>query len=165
MTNPWRYFSRTPPALGLAAAFAIAAALMMLGILVTDVNGAMAQQVIAPERALDLARDGQVMIIDIRRPDEWQKTGIPRGAERAMVRFDQGATNFLIRIAKLTNGDKTRPIALICAAGVRSKHASRLLQNRGYTQVMDISEGMLGNADGIGWLRRDLPVSRCENCE
>ena len=161
MTVPWRLFLRALPAPG----WAVAAALMMLVVLMAGMNGAMAQQIIAPEQALDMARDGQVTIIDIRRPDEWRKTGIPTGAERATVRFSQGAAVFLRRIAKLTNGDKTKPIALICAAGVRSKHASRLLRNRGYSQVMDISEGMLGNAKGIGWLGRDLPVSRCDGCE
>ncbi len=165
MTDPWRNFSRTLPALGLAVVFAAAAILMTLGYLATGLNGAMAQQIIAPARALEMARDGRVMIIDIRRPDEWRKTGIPSGAERATIRSIHGAVKFLGRVAKLTNGDKTTPIALICAAGVRSKHASRLLQNRGYTQVMDIREGMLGSANGIGWLRRDLPVSRCEDCE
>ena len=128
-------------------------------------NTAMAQVIIAPDQALQLARGGDITIIDIRRPDEWRKTGIPLGAERATVRFNRGANSFLRRIAQLTGGDKTKRIALICAAGVRSKHAIRWLSNRGYTQVLDISEGVQGNHRGVGWLARDLPVNACEDCK
>jgi len=123
-----------------------------------------AQQIVAPGDALAMARAGQVTIIDIRRPDEWRDTGIPQGAKRATVQFSRGTSKFLARIAKLTGGDKSQPIALICAGGVRSKHASRLLKNRGYTQVLDVSEGMLGNQHGAGWLRRGLPVRPCTDC-
>jgi rhodanese-related sulfurtransferase len=127
--------------------------------------GAFAQTIVSPEQALRLARGGQVTIIDIRRPDEWRQTGLPTGAERATVRFSRGPNEFLRRIAALTKGDKSRPIALICAAGVRSGYASKLLASRGYTQVMDISEGMLGNGKGAGWLARDLPISSCKDCQ
>ncbi|MDA1100918.1 MAG: rhodanese-like domain-containing protein [Proteobacteria bacterium] len=166
MMVPWRRFISVPSVAGLAPAVAAmaAVALMTLVALAASANEVMAQQIIMPGRALEMARDGRIMIIDIRRPDEWQKTGIPTGAKRATIRFGRGTEAFLKRIAKLTKGDKTKPIALICAAGVRSKHASRLLHETGYTQVMDISEGMLGNAEGGGWLRRDLPVSHCKGC-
>ncbi len=143
----------------------MAAVLIILAIVLNGAGGAGAQRIVAPDTALTMAREGQVMIIDIRRPDEWRETGIPAGAERATVRPSRGANSFLRRIAQLTNGDKNMPIALICAVGVRSKHASRLLRSRGYSGVLDISEGMLGNGNGAGWLRRNLPVSSCKNCK
>ncbi len=111
-----------------------------------------------------MARGRQVTIIDIRRPDEWRQSGLPAGAERATVRLSRGPNEFLNKIAKLTQGDKSKPIALICAAGVRSGYAAKLLASRGYTQVMDISEGMLGNGHGAGWLARDLPISIFKDC-
>ncbi|MFP6697327.1 MAG: rhodanese-like domain-containing protein [Alphaproteobacteria bacterium] len=117
-----------------------------------------------PDQALQLARGGQVTIIDIRRPDEWRQSGLPAGAERATVRLSRGPNEFLHKIAKLTQGDKSKPIALICAAGVRFGYAAKLLASRGYTQVMDISEGMLGNGHGAGWLARDLPISIFKDC-
>ena len=164
MTIAWRLLPHALPR-PIVIAFTIAVALMTLFDVAMGANGAWAQGIVAPAQALRLAHDGQVTIIDIRRPDEWRKTGIPTGAMRATVRFNRGVAKFLKRMAELTDGDKSKPIALICAAGVRSKHASRLLRNRGYTQVMDISEGMLGNGKGAGWLRRDLPVSPCSECE
>ncbi len=142
-----------------------AAAMILLLIFLGTGGGATPRGVVAPEQALHLARDGKVTIIDIRRPEEWQETGIASGAKRATIRHRQGTAGFLDRIASLTKGDKTAPIALICAGGVRSKHASRLLRGRGYTQVLDISEGMLGNGKGAGWIGRKLPVSPCPDCE
>lgn len=164
MTIPSLRVFRSLPVSGIAISVAVIVALLAV-VLTAGASKPMAQEIITPEQALRMADDSKIMIIDIRRPDEWRKTGIPAGASRATVRFDRAPTTFLKRIAELTNGDKSQPIALICAAGVRSKHASRLLRNRGYTQVLDIGEGMLGNNKGVGWLRRELPVSVCQDCK
>lgn len=82
---------------------------------------------------------------------------MPAGAERATVRLSRGPNEFLHKIAKLTQGDKSKLIALICAAEVRFRYAAKLLASRGDTQVMDISEGMLGNSHGARWLARGYP--------
>ena len=157
MWRPMSIIARQPV---IAAVSSVVLALLII----VEGGQAWAQAVVAPGDALAMAKAGQITIIDIRRPDEWRNTGIATGAKRATVHFSRGAAKFLSRIAKLTGGDKSQPIALICAAGVRSKHASRLLKDKGYTQVLDISEGMLGNHRGVGWLRRDLPVNPCEDC-
>lgn len=137
---------------------------LLLAVLLIFAPAALSQTVVSPDQALQLARGGQVTIIDIRRPDEWRQSGLPAGGERATVRLSRGPNEFLHKIAKLTQGDKSKPIALICAAGVRSGYAAKLLASRGYTQVMDISEGMLGNGHGAGWLARDLPISIFKDC-
>ncbi|MDE0726415.1 MAG: rhodanese-like domain-containing protein [Alphaproteobacteria bacterium] len=137
---------------------------LLLAVLLIFAPAALSQTVVSPDQALQLARGGQVTIIDIRRPDEWRQSGLPAGAERATVRLSRGPNKFLHQIAKLTQGDKSKPIALICAAGVRFGYAAKLLASRGYTQVMDISEGMLGNGHGAGWLARDLPISIFKDC-
>ncbi len=137
---------------------------LLLAVLLIFAPAALSQTVVSPDQAPQLARGGQVTIIDIRRPDEWRQSGLPAGAERATVRLSRGPNEFLHKIAKLTQGDKSKPIALICAAGVRFGYAAKLLASRGYTQVMDISEGMLGNGHGAGWLARDLPISIFKDC-
>ncbi len=137
---------------------------LLLAVLLIFAPAALSQTVVSPDQALQLARGDRVTIIDIRRPDEWRQSGLPAGAERATVRLSRGPNEFLNKIAKLTQGDKSKPIALICAAGVRSGYAAKLLASRGYTQVMDISEGMLGNGHGAGWLARDLPISIFKDC-
>ena len=137
---------------------------LLLAVLLIFAPAALSQTVVSPDQALQLARGRQVTIIDIRWPDEWRQSGLPAGAERATVRLSRGPNEFLNKIAKLTQGDKSKPIALICAAGVRSGYAAKLLASRGYTQVMDISEGMLGNGHWAGWLARDLPISIFKDC-
>ena len=137
---------------------------LLLAVLLIFAPAALSQTVVSPDQALQLARGGQVTIIDIRRPDEWRQSGLPAGTERAMVQLSRGPNEFLHKIAKLTQGDKSKPIALICAAGVRFGYAAKLLASRGYTQVMDISEGMLGHGHGAGWLARDLPISIFKDC-
>jgi rhodanese-related sulfurtransferase len=72
------------------------------------------------------ALPGEVVLIDIRRPDEWQRTGVP--------------------------------IALICARGVRSRGMTARLTAAGFTNIIDVPEGMLGSGAGSGWLMRGLPT-------
>ncbi len=115
-------------------------------------------------QALERARAGTVTIIDVRRPDEWAETGLPARAERATIRSPRGNRGFLDRVAEITGGDRSAPIALICARGVRSHHAANLLRQRGFKNIYDVNEGMLGNARGSGWLRQGLPTTACTDC-
>ena len=114
--------------------------------------------------ALQLQQSNELTIVDIRRAEEWRETGVPSGAKRATIRSAHGTRGFLKRIAEITRGDKSAPIGLICAAGVRSNLATRLLKKHGYENVVDITEGMFGNARGTGWLAQGLPVEPCANC-
>lgn len=109
----------------------------------------------APE-ALQAATDGRLILVDIRRPDEWAATGSPAPAHR----LDMRDPAFTDRLRQLAQGDSTRPIALICAAGVRSARLAARLRDAGFTNVSDVAEGMRGSAAGPGWLARGLPLVR-----
>ncbi|TYB87698.1 rhodanese-like domain-containing protein [Oceaniovalibus sp. ACAM 378] len=109
----------------------------------------------APE-AYRMATEGEITMIDIRRPDEWVKTGSPAGAARMDLRRD----DFIAALSETVNGNRDAPIALICARGVRSARLGNLLRDAGFTRIIDVPEGMLGSAAGPGWLARDLPVDR-----
>ena len=152
-------------ALGLlAAVLVLVSAVFMTSQSLEAERSAPTGSILSAAQANDLAGSGAVTIIDIRRPDEWRATGIAAGARRATIDYARGTGRFLDRIRKLTKGDKDRPIALICAAGVRSKHAAALLRRQGYTAIADISEGMTGSPRGVGWIKHGLPVSRCGSC-
>jgi rhodanese-related sulfurtransferase len=101
------------------------------------------------------AEAGEIILIDIRRPDEWQATGTGRGAHL----IDLRRADFIETLSRLVEGDRTRPIALICAKGVRSARTGNLLTQNGFTQVINVPEGMLGSADGPGWIARGLPLA------
>jgi len=100
------------------------------------------------------AVSGAVVLIDIRRPDEWSGTGVGEGA----VPIDMRRDDFTDELLKVTQGRTDRPVALICARGVRSRRMTQRLTQAGFTDIIDVPEGMLGSGAGPGWLKRGLPT-------
>jgi rhodanese-related sulfurtransferase len=115
---------------------------------------------IPADRAAALAREGRLVLVDIRTPAEWSQTGVPAGAALAPLteapqRVRAGFVEDIARIAEAAQG---RPVALICRSGGRTALARRLLLAQGFTRVLDIAEGMAGSEFGPGWLARGLPL-------
>jgi len=111
-------------------------------------------QALSVSEAHAQAADGRVLLVDIRRPDEWARTGIGEDATPLDMRRD----DFEVALAELTGGDRTRPVALICAGGVRSARMAQRLADAGYENVIDVPEGMEGSAAGPGWIGAGLPL-------
>jgi rhodanese-related sulfurtransferase len=115
---------------------------------VTELDNATLQQL----------KDEGVAIIDVRRDDEWQHTGILEGSHGITFfdkngRYDINAC--LSEVDKLIKPDQ--PVILICARGVRTSKIAELLDKRlGYTQVHNVTAGI--NA----WLKEKLPVVKWE---
>lgn len=107
------------------------------------------------ETARRLALAGEMLLVDIRDPDEWRETGLADVARPISVHVP----GFLAALDAALGGDKTRSVGLICAAGGRSAQIAAQLAVRGYVNVVDVSEGMNGSVAGPGWLRRGLPVT------
>jgi rhodanese-related sulfurtransferase len=120
--------------------------------------------VIAADEAYAAAKRGELIIIDVRTSAEWQQTGIPDGAKTADVTTPDGLEAFVAAVARAVAGDREARIAVICRSGNRSTKAQAALRNSGFTNVLNIKEGMAGSAAGPGWLGRGLPVSVCRNC-
>lgn len=112
----------------------------------------------APE-ALDRSQSGDVTLIDIRTPREWMETGVAPTASLINLYHPDGAEGFANEIFEQTGGDKSAPIALICRTGGRSAQAAAYLRQIGYTQVYDVSEGMVGGPNGPGWLTRNMATT------
>ena len=96
---------------------------------------------------------GDITLVDIRRPDEWKLTGIGEGAHPLDMRRD----DFADALAALVP-DRSALIALICARGVRSARMANRMTKAGFSNIIDVPEGMLGSAAGPGWLAADLPT-------
>ena len=109
---------------------------------------------IDPPTAHAQALAGDILLVDIRRPDEWARTGSGEGANR----LDMRREDFIDALLTLTDGKPDQPVALICARGVRSARLSNRLAEAGFTNLIDVPEGMLGSGAGPGWLKRGLPV-------
>lgn len=97
---------------------------------------------------------GSITLIDIRRPDEWARTGIGIGA----IHLDMRSPDFVAQLLRQVP-DKNAPIALICARGVRSRGMAARLSQAGFATIIDVPEGMLGSGAGAGWLAAGLPVT------
>jgi rhodanese-related sulfurtransferase len=107
----------------------------------------------APE-ALARVEAGTLTLVDVRRPDEWQRTGSPRGALQLDLRRD----DFLEALRAEVGPDPMAPVATICMRGVRSAKVANQMLQAGFQNVFDVSEGMLGSSAGPGWLKRGLPI-------
>jgi len=108
----------------------------------------------APE-AHAMAAEKTIILVDIRTPGEWQKTGMPQGAVGLTVKGPE----FVDQLLQLMDGDKAHPVALICATGNRSAQVQSYLLANGFSQIADVNEGMMGNSmSGPGWILRGLPT-------
>jgi rhodanese-related sulfurtransferase len=119
-------------------------------------RSAFAEGVLSAAEAYRRAAAGSITLIDIRQPDEWAETGSGVSAKRLDMRRD----DFETVLGSLVGGNRDAPIALICARGVRSSRLSRRLREAGFTNIIDVPEGMLGSYAGKGWIARELPLNK-----
>ncbi len=136
--------------LGVGAAIAAGFAIRQYRLIPQDYSGGQIQVAGAYQQAVS----GDILLVDIRTPREWRATGIGRGAHP----LDMRREDFVQALTQLADGDRSAPVALICARGVRSARLSNQLTAAGFTNIIDVPEGMLGSAAGPGWLRAGLPV-------
>ena len=88
--------------------------------------------------------DSKIPIVDIRTPDEWRETGLIKGAIPIMFFTPEGkydVNKFLTELnAKV---DTTKPFALICRTGSRTKLVAAFLANQLHYPVTDLIGGMM----------------------
>lgn len=111
-------------------------------------------EIMAADAAFEAAKTGDIILVDIRRPDEWQDTGIGEGA----VALDMREESFVASLVSLRQSYPDTPIALICRTGNRSGYVVNALVEQGFPGLVDVSEGMVGGRNGQGWIPRNLPV-------
>jgi len=104
--------------------------------------------------AHEQALTGEVILVDIRRPDEWSGTGIGEGA----IALDMREDDFVPSLIALRQANPETPIAMICRTGNRSNYVVTALAGQGFPGLVDVSEGMAGGPNGTGWIRLGLPI-------
>ena len=139
-------------------AFSIVTISFLLQILLFSVNSYSDDNKISVIEANSLSSKGEVLLIDIRAESEWKHTGVAPQAITLSIHQVGGVPAFESELTRLLNGDKNKPVALICAGGVRSAKLQRYLQQQGFTQVLDVVEGMQGGILTDGWLDHQLPI-------
>ncbi len=101
---------------------------------------------IDPARLEELMGDSELQLLDVRTPEEVAAGYIP-GASHIDI-YDK---EFATKVGQL---DKTKPLAVYCAAGGRSATAGEQLIELGFTQVYDLVGGYRG------WLKAGKPTTR-----
>jgi rhodanese-related sulfurtransferase len=131
------------------------AAVMLALVAITDIARAQAAS-IAADQAFEQARQGELIIVDVRTPGEWRQSGVAEGA----VPLDLRDPEFGSKLQALRRQNPDTPLAMICARGNRSTMVADRLMALGVTDVRNVSEGMFGSSSGPGWLGRGLPVEQ-----
>lgn len=121
-----------------------------------NISAEVGEGALSAPAAFDAAQAGRIVLVDIRRPGEWARTGVPQGG----VPIDMRRADFTQALLAHTAGARDVPVALICARGVRSARLTTGLQAAGFTQILDVPEGMRGSGAGPGWIARGLPVTQ-----
>ncbi|MEP3525846.1 MAG: rhodanese-like domain-containing protein [Hyphomicrobiales bacterium] len=120
----------------------------------SSISSVFAAEFMSVTKANQQSKSGNLLLVDIRRPSEWKQTGVAKNA----AKISMHQKGFLDHIARHTKGNKTAPVALICAHGIRSTHMIRILEKNGYSNVYNVKEGMLGSKEGPGWIAKGLPL-------
>lgn len=120
--------------------------LMTVGMVmvVSSVAVAAASRNIASTQAKALLDKGSVFLLDVRTPQEFQQAHL-NGA--VLIPIDQ-----IERRLKEIPRDKS--ILVYCAVGSRSNLVAGFLAERGYREVYNMSDGI------VGWYRNGLPIAR-----
>lgn len=84
------------------------------------------------------------IILDVRTDEEYAQ-----GKIKSATQIDYYQRDFKTEVAKL---DKTKPVFVYCASGVRSNSAAKILKQQGFTEIYDLKGGL--NA----WARSGKPL-------
>ncbi len=95
-------------------------------------------------QAKALLDTGGVFLLDVRTPDEFRQAHL-KGA--VLIPIDQVER-------RLGEIPKNRAVLVYCAVGSRSSTVAGFLAERGYREVYNMQDGI------VGWYRNNLPVAR-----
>ena len=109
---------------------------------------------IDPRTAYEEASKGELVLVDVRNPNEWMKTGIPEPAVPISLQDPQ----FLNKLEEATGGDRNKKVAFICASGGRSAQVTQAVPQYGWKNAVNVAGGVTGSRTQAGWLQLGLPT-------
>ncbi|HEX6284209.1 MAG TPA: rhodanese-like domain-containing protein, partial [Pyrinomonadaceae bacterium] len=101
-------------------------------------------QVSVDELKEKLATTADMQVIDVRRPAEYGNGHVPCALNAPLATLDQNAGQLPF--------EKDKPTAVICAGGYRSSAAASLLEQLGFTKLLNVSGGT------GAWINAGYPV-------
>ena len=123
---------------------------------------------IPSEKIKDFLNDNSnTVVLDVRtEEEEWNGVGRPDAETlnsktlfiSLLVGLDRKKNENFVKEFLDKKVSKKDNILVICRSGVRSMAAAKLLQQEGYKNLINISDGFEGNpAIGEGWKKSNLP--------
>jgi rhodanese-related sulfurtransferase len=102
------------------------------------------QEITSAEAKSLLGKGGSVFLLDVRTPEEYRQGHL------------QGAVLIPISEIEKRVGDvpPNKKIVVYCAVGSRSRQVAGFLTSKGYREVYDMKDGI------IGWYRNGFPIAR-----
>lgn len=97
---------------------------------------------------------GEVVLVDVRRPEEWAQTGVAQGAWP----LDMTSGDFTQKLFKARELADGRPVALICRTANRTGFLMSQIRKAGLTGFVDTVGGMAGKGANKGWIESGLPT-------
>lgn len=116
--------------------------------------GRASDHVLTATDAFDAMLAGNLILIDVRRPDEWLDTGVAPGAWLLDMRDE----NFVTYVRTVLERNPDHEVAVICRSGTRSGQLMEFFAKNDMTRIKDVTEGMVGGSRGTGWIPSGLPV-------
>jgi hydroxyacylglutathione hydrolase len=80
-----------------------------------------------------ISRPSPLQILDVRRPPEYQSGHVPRAVTAPLLSLQQNLPHLRL--------DPAKPTAVICAGGYRSSAASSILQQHGFSTLLNVTGG------------------------
>jgi rhodanese-related sulfurtransferase len=103
---------------------------------------------VTPAEVDRLREQGGVAVVDVREASEWEQGHLPDAIHVSKSYIEQNIEGAI--------PDRSTPVVLYCAGGVRSLFAGETLQQLGYTDVASMSGGFQAwKSQGLPW---SMPV-------
>ena len=96
---------------------------------------------VAPERVAERLRAGEIQLVDVREPYEWDAGRVPGARHVELERVASQAETI----------DRERPVVFYCRLGARSGMAANAFRRAGY-EAYSMDGGI------TAWAQRDLPL-------
>jgi rhodanese-related sulfurtransferase len=108
-------------------------------------------------RLLEIIKNNEMPLIDIRREDEWEYYGIIETSHKITFFDEYGRYDEDYWFGELSKIIKTKeePLVLICAHANRTKSLGKYLNELGFTNVYELDGGI-----NYGWLDKGRETRR-----
>jgi phage shock protein E len=91
-----------------------------------------------------LAKNNKIFLLDVRTPEEYGQAHLHAAQLIPLNELEK----------RVREVPRDRPILVYCAVGARSLKAAKLLTTKGFPQVYQISDGL------VGWYKNGFPIEK-----